>query len=152
MTKIDALTFRTGLDAFLMLDAITESGIDHIAARKTFTGAPLYFGIEGLAQLGAYHVRSRIGFARHAFLMKINDCRMTGRAILDGSALLHGARTGSSDAAYAYRLRLDIPGGVQMAGEFLFAVKPYASPAQEEQMRSYYQETYQCLVNATETG
>jgi hypothetical protein len=118
----------------------------HAIARTVFSAAPFYMGIESLAQLAAYHVRSLDRFARHAFLLKIAHCRMAGGTVLNGPARLEGTRTAGSDTAFSYRLQLSIPEGVEIRGEFVIAVKPYASAFQEERMRRYYEESYRCLT------
>ena len=52
------IVIHTGLAGFVMLDSIREVSTSRIVGTRSLSGVPVYLGLESLAQLGAYHIRS----------------------------------------------------------------------------------------------
>jgi hypothetical protein len=141
------ITINTGLDRFVLVDKIHMLDETHIRGTRTFTNAPVYLGIESLAQLGAFHVRYLIGFRRHAFLLKIATCLTPPHAELDGTYDLSGTLVSNSASAFSYVLRAVLNGNIQMEGEFLFATTDYGRGFKKETLQEHYRNLFLCLKN-----
>ena len=76
MEIVNRIEVNTRLESFVLLDRISEAGDETIKGRKKYYNDPVYLGIESLAQLGAFHVRFINDFKIHAFLLKINHCKI----------------------------------------------------------------------------
>ncbi len=165
--KKDELTVNTGLDGFVLIDEITESGTKSINGIKRFSNSPFYLGIESLAQLGAYHVRFLTRFERHAFLLKITHCRMPAEQVLDGRYLLCGTLMNRSESAFSYILEAKQESGtpllkgkippasplvkVGIKGEFLYGTLDYNDNFKKEILQNHYRKVFLCLLNDLKT-
>jgi hypothetical protein len=148
----NTITINTGLNDFVLIDTISDIGVEHIRGCTHFVRTPPYLGIESLAQMGAYHVRFLTSFERHAFLMKINRCTVSGQDLLDGMCRLHGTFTSKSNAAFAYNLSAEIEQTVVIEGEFLFGTVEYNVSLKKEVLQNHYRKVFSCLRNDTKTG
>lgn len=141
------ITIHTGLNRFVLVDQITRVEGEVIEGVKTFSNAPVFLGVEALAQLGALHVRHLIRFEQHAFLLKINQCVFPQSDALNGTWLLHGRLTGQSDSAFTYALSAERKGQRLLEAQCIFAVVPYDQGFQKEILKNHYQEVFSCLKN-----
>lgn len=139
------ISVNTGLDGFILIDRIIQTGEQGISGIKTFSDAPVYLGLESLAQLGAFHVRYMTEFQRHAFLLKIEQCAVPEQVGLDGTYTLSGTLVGRSASAFFYTLQADGGGGVRIEGRFLFATVPYDQTFKKEILQDHYQNVFLCL-------
>ncbi len=148
---MESIVLNSGLDGFVLLDAITESGSEAITGYKRFTGAPVHLGIESLAQLGALHVRILTDFEKHAFLLSIKRCSMRDGQELNGCLRLSGDLISRSTSAFSYRLRAMGDGGeTVIEGEFLFAVVDYDDNGfKRDALREHYQRVFSCLKHGS---
>ena len=65
----DALIEQAAIPSpFTLLDAILEYEPARLAAARRFKRAPLWHGLESMAQAAAMHQRALTDFTRHAFL------------------------------------------------------------------------------------
>ena len=147
---MDPITVHTGLERFLMPDAIRESGPSHIKARMTVSESfkQPFRGIEALAQTGALHVRYVHDFKKHAFLLGITDYE--GPAVLSpGIWTLSGTSDSRSKDAFAYTLSGEYHQAVLIRGHFLFAVVDYNNDFQRKQLEDHYRNLFTCLTKNT---
>lgn len=143
------LTVTSGLAGFRLIQGITHVDEQEIIGRARFKDAPLYTGLEAMAQLGALDVRRRIVFAGHAFLLKIVHSDWPRADRLDGAFHLE-ARPGSrSQRAFQYHTRLRGPTGPQIEAELMFGVVDYDNDFQKQHLQAYYRDLFTCLRNAT---
>ena len=98
------IRINTGLKDFVLIDSINEVDKDKIIGAREFFNAPIFLGIESIAQLGAYHVRFLTSFDRHAFLLKINSFFIPENEALDGNYILYGYLIKRSLTAFLYKL------------------------------------------------
>jgi hypothetical protein len=148
--KLD-IVIHSGMEGFVLIDRILESGPSHIVGRSAFHNAPLYRGLESLAQTGAYHVRFLTGFAKHAFLLKIGRCFLPpGR--LEGEYLLRGDMTGRGESSFSYHLRMEQGDLTAMEGTFFFAAADYGPHLKRELLERHYRKVYACLQDDSKTG
>jgi hypothetical protein len=148
---MERLTVRSGVESFVLVDGITETGPETIKGYKRFEGAPIHLGIEALAQLGALHVRLTTAFARHAFLLGIKRCTVSSGRLLSGRYSLLGTATGGSTSAFSYRLEAVKDGRAEIKGEFLFATVAYDARFRKDILQHHYERVFSCLRNASET-
>jgi hypothetical protein len=156
------IVVNTGLPGFILIDGITGVEAENIDGTRDFAAAPIYLGIESLAQLGAYHVRFLTRFEKHAFLLKINRCRVSAGQFGNGRYLLHGSLISKSESAFAYNLQArrgdNVPSAkgklsdeTQIAGEFLYATVNYDDIFKKEILRNHYRKVFSCLRNDVRT-
>ena len=151
MNNISRIVINTGLDSFVLIDKITEAAAGNIRGIKNFVAAPIYLGLESLAQLGAYHVRFLTRFERHAFLLKITNCTMPAQEVIDGRYLLYGTLTGQSESAFTYKLQAKKENKTHVEGEFLYATVDYNSTFKREILQNHYRKVFSCLQNDIKT-
>ncbi len=144
---MSVITINTGLAGFILVDGIVETDAQAIRGFKFFSNSPAYLALESLAQLGAFHVRYITGFDRHAFLLKINRCRMPAHAELDGRYELFGTLESRSASAFSYTLRAEKDDMIGIEGEFLLATVDYDMSFKKEILQNHYQDVFSCLQN-----
>jgi hypothetical protein len=149
MGRVD---IHTGLNGFVLVDRIVKIGRANIEGVRRFSNAPVFCGIESLAQLGAMHVRFLTDLEKHAFLLKINHCGIASGKDLDGSFQLYGKLVAKSGRAFSYRLEAQLGCEKLIAGEFLFATMDYGNPFKREILQDYYQKVLACLQNDSKTA
>jgi hypothetical protein len=156
------MVINTGLSGFILIDRITGVEAENIDGTRNFAEAPIYLGIESLAQLGAYHVRFLTCFEKHAFLLKIKRCTISTGQFLNGGYLLHGSLTSKSESAFAYNLQAKRGDSVplakgrfsdetQIVGEFLYATVDYDHIFKKEILQNHYRKVFSCLRNDIRT-
>jgi len=146
------LSIKTDMPGFILLDRVTHAGEDAIAGIKTFNQAPVFLGIEALAQLGAYHVRFLNDFKKHAFLLAIRQCRVHAKQPLNGPCRLEGRLLSRSAAACAYFLETRQNGQALISGELLFATRVYDECFQKEILEHHYRKVFSCLQSDSKTS
>ncbi|MHB9097233.1 MAG: hypothetical protein ACYC5X_05360 [Syntrophales bacterium] len=147
-----AVSVRSELQGFRLIDRISRAGRDEIRGGCTLTGGPLFTLIEALAQLGALHVRWLTGFTRHAFLLKIGRCTLPVGAPAAGACLLRGKQTAQSGTTFVYHLEAWREGAVIMEGEFLFTTIDYDERFSREALARHYGMLFSCLSNDSKTA
>ncbi len=143
------MTIRTGLKRFLLVDRLLRVDAGAIEGIRAFSNAPVFLGLEAMAQLGALHVRYLCAFERHAFLLKVNRCVLPRTDVLNGSLLIHGNLTGRSESAFTCALSAEQNGRRLLEAECIFAVVPYDRAFREEILKYHYQEVFSCLKNGS---
>jgi len=146
------IVINTGLHGFIMLDRVQEVNDSHIVGTCTFSNAPVYAGLESLAQLGAYHIRHLTGFARHVFLIKIVHCSLPPERGMDGEYLLSGNLLNQSESSFHCRLKAERENKTVMEGEFLYAAVDYDHNFRSERLRDHYAKVFSCLQKDIKTG
>jgi hypothetical protein len=146
------IVVHSGLDGFVMLDRVLEVGVSNITGTRIFSHAPIYTGLEALAQLGAYHVRYLTGFSRHVFLIKIAHCCLPPEKVLEGEYVLSGNLISQSDTSFCYRLNADKKGKTLMEGEFIFSSIDYDHNFKKDTLHHHYAEVFSCLQRDIKIG
>jgi hypothetical protein len=148
---MDKITIYTDLDGFVLVDEIIDFGTETIKGTKHFSDAPIYLGIESLAQLGALHIRFLTGFERHAFLLKINHFTMPEKPVLNHRYFLEGRRIHRSGRAFSYLLQARKGSSIRFYGEFLFATVGYDRSFNKEILQNHYKKVFLCLQSGSKT-
>ena len=146
------IVINSGLKGFVMLDWVHEVNATHIMGTRSFSNAPIYVGLESLAQLGAYHIRHLTDFSKHIFLIKIAHCRLPTGKIIDGEFLLSGNIIAQSESSYHCRLKAEKEKLAVIEGEFLFAAVPYTHNFKSDRLRHHYAKVFSCLLKDTKTA
>jgi hypothetical protein len=145
--KDPGFTICSGMNDFVLIDRIIAIGPDKIRAVKVMKRAPIFSGIEALAQAGAIHTRYLNDFDRHAFLLKIQHCSLPPGRELDGEFLISGVLTGQSAASFLYRLSLEKSGQPVMEGEFLIGTVAYDIRFPQGILENRYRDLFACLID-----
>lgn len=145
------IIIHTGLDGFVMVDRILEADQSHIVGARSLSHAPVSMGVEALAQLGAYHIRSLTDFSRHVFLIKIVYCSLPREKVIDGEYLISGNILNQSASSFHYRLKAEKDGTTVMEGEFLYAAVDYDQNFQGDRLRHHYGKVFSCLQRDLKT-
>ncbi len=145
MNIINRIEINSGLDGFVLLDGISETGATTIMGERRYYNDPVYLGIESLAQLGAFHVRFINDFKIHAFLLKISHCHVIGSKILHGEYLVDGRLINQSKSSYSYFLRAKKEDQIQIEGEFLFSTLKYDNNFNKKILEKHYRRVFSCL-------
>lgn len=139
----------SGLEGFVLLDSISGISREAISGLKQFGDAPPWLVMESLAQLGALHVRYRLNFEMHAFLLGIKRCDFSS-GHMRGNIQLRGESTAESSSAYSYKLLALDENGSCVEGEFLFSVVEYDDlHFKGDVLRKHYKKVFSCLINGS---
>lgn len=87
---------------FLLLDRLDVCDATGATARRAFSHAPPWQGLEAMAQLAALHARWTSGFALHAFLLTVEECTWPPDAALPGTLRIRADLLAASDRAATY--------------------------------------------------
>lgn len=102
MTPIVAALPENTPARFLLLDRVDHCDGAGATARRAFTNAPAWQGLEAMAQLAALHARWSCGFARHAFLLTVDECIWPSAGALHGAQYIRADLLAESDRAATY--------------------------------------------------
>lgn len=147
---MEIIEINTGLDGFVMVDRILPPAEEAIQGMKCFTQAPLFQGMEALAQLAALHQRWRMDFQRHAFLLSVQEWTPPALGILDGEYRLEAVIQGESQAACSYGVQAENPAGEGFGGTLTIAWADYGKDFPRNPLQDHYQRVFQCLLNGSE--
>lgn len=142
----------SGMRGFVMIDRIFDVSPQGITAGKGLSKAPLFAGIEALAQAAALHARFINNFSRHAFLLKVRRCTLPPEPSLDGDFLIRGVLNGQSAASGSYEMALEKDGQTVMEGNFLIATEEYDARFKKDVLESRYRKVFSCLQTGIEPG
>jgi hypothetical protein len=151
------ITINTGLERFVLLDEITQVTPKYIKGSMHFSKAPIYLGMEALAQLGAMHVRYLVGFEKHAFLLKIKSFSQASGFKTDehlsGRYQLSGKQVSKSSNAFSYDVRAEKNNTVCFKGEFIFGTVDYGNGDgfKRKAVETHYKKVFSCLRNGLKT-
>lgn len=145
------VVIHTGLAGFVMLDSILKVSTSHIVGARSMSDTPVYLGLESLAQLGAYHIRSITDFSRHVFLIKIVHCSLPPEKVMDGEYILSGDLLSQSASSFHCRLKTEKDRITVMEGEFLYAAVDYDHNFQGDRFRHHYAKVFSCLQRDIKT-
>lgn len=146
MATIDILS---RLDDFRMIDAIRQVDSDSIDGAACFDQAPPFAGLEAMAQLAALHVRYRIDFTRHAFLLKVIQCQGPPGEVLIGKFMFKARRKSHSRNAFRYAVAIEGAVDDVLCSELLIGVCEYNKQFQAHYLQGYYQKMFTALCNRT---
>lgn len=136
---METLTIHSRMAHFRLIARITQISSKGIRAEANFDQAPVYAGLEAMAQLAALHVRQLIQFERHAFLLKIHHCRMPAVNVLAGRAGIEaGLRSQSSDA-FIYDVVVRGLHGADFNSALLIGTRDYDDRFQKDILKAHYQ-------------
>ena len=142
---MERIEINTGLSRFIMVDAITDMGSDHITGEVRLSNADPTLLLESLAQLAGLHIRHSLNFTKHAFLVKIAQIPLPADESLNGSYRLHGNIVSRSENAFSYQLEASQKNHLDIHGQFLFGVIDYNNDFQKDILQKHYRKVFECL-------
>ncbi len=128
-----------------MLASIDRVEPQDMVASAGFQHERPFAGIESLARLAAFHVRYRLDFQRHAFLLKVVELNRLPRATLNGRFRLHAHRTGNSRDAWRYAVKATGAKEEWFGGRLLIGVRDYDEEFREDDLRLFFQKRFETL-------
>jgi hypothetical protein len=141
MERID---IHTGLDHFVMVDAIDDMDENQIDGEVTLENADPTLLLESLAQLAGLHIRHSLDFAKHAFLVRISGAPLPEEKSLTGTYRLRGNLISRSEEAFTYRLEACRENVPVIHGQFLFGTVDYNDDFQKDILQKHYREVLAC--------
>lgn len=140
-----SLDIVSGLPHFRLISKI--SGVDplHIDAESMLDHAPHYTGLEIMAQTAALHVRQRLNFKRHAFLLSVQHCTMPQVSVLTGRFRVAAVLRHQSSDAFSYHVKAVGPDGKAFEGDLLIGTRDYDHRFSEKEMSAHYQQIWDQL-------
>lgn len=134
---------------FVLLDSLDRFDSQTLEATRRFRGAPLWQGLEALAQAAALHQRLSCDFSRHAFLLGVEECLFgaAGDEPLDGAATLRVALSGAARSAASYAAALLLDGRPRLQASLSIGLVDYDTRFDAAALSRRYRELFQCLTN-----
>ena len=139
------LTIHSQMDGFLLVDAILDVDAQGMSGHTNFQCAPSFAALEAMAQLAALHVRYRIDFKRHAFLLKVIHVNGLMHNNLDGQLHLEARIESHSRDAWQYQVTALMEGINGMDGRLIIGVRDYYEYFQDHRLRCHYQKRFAAL-------
>ena len=143
MIKID---INTDLEKYVLIDRVTETNECEIQGSVTHQNAPLYTGLESLAQLASMHVKWLHDFKKHAALLKIINIEFNESNQLNGNFLIMGKLTARSGRAFTYSLQSSINGDIKIKGSIIITLIDYDDKFKKEILEEHYKKLFSCLT------
>ena len=147
MTHTHNKTIRFGIDAFILLDRLTEFSEHGLTAEKDFSNAPSYLALESMAQAGGLHFRKCMDFSRHAFLLSIQEVPLPETETISGTAVITVTQTAITETTAAYDITLTCD-DMTLHGSFMFGSAPFGEQFSQDALATHYRELFEWLQNA----
>lgn len=134
---------------FVLLDHLERYDSQTLEATRRFRGAPLWQGLEALAQAAALHQRISCDFSRHAFLLGFEECLFgpAGKGALDGLATVRVALSGQARGAASYAAALLFDDHPRLQASLSIGLVDYDARFDAAALSRRYRELFQCLTN-----
>lgn len=126
------------MQSFRLVRRVIRVTADDIRAVASFKEAPIYAGLEAMAQLAALHVRHCLDFKRHAFLLKIKYCDLPAQDRLDGDVDLGAKVISQSSRSFAYQTAALFGKRLALHAELLIGTRTYDRQFKKESLKHYY--------------
>jgi hypothetical protein len=139
---METLTIHSHMAHFRLITRILKVSCEGTRAEADFNRTPLFAGLEAMAQLAALHVRQRLQFERHAFLLKVYYCRMPAIDHLDGCFRIAADLCSQSRNAFNYSAVAHGPHGVDFESELLIGTRDYDKHFPENILKDHYQRVW----------
>ena len=101
--------------------------------------APRYAGLEIMAQAAALHVRRRMKFERHAFLLSAQRCTLPQVDDLKGLFQVKAVLRHRSSEAFSYDVAAFGPDDVDFESELLIGTRAFDDRLPKEALTAHYQ-------------
>jgi hypothetical protein len=136
---MEALSIRSRMAHFRLIGYLSAISSKTICGVTHFENAPLYTGLEAMAQVAALHVRQRIHFERHAFLLRVYDWPLPAADRLAGEFVVRAGLRSHSSSAFRYDVAAFGPHGVELNSALLIGTQDYDDRFPKDILKAYYQ-------------
>lgn len=137
---------------FVLLDSIHEYGPERLTAVRRFNRAPIWQGLESMAQAAALHQRILTNFTRHAFLLSYDTCYFPKNPVFDGQARITARLSGQSRDAAEYETTLTFSDLPLLQARLHIGLTPYGPRFRADVLTTRYKELFTCLLNKNNTS
>ncbi len=124
---------------------ITHAGATGLRAQACFKKMPRFTSLECMAQLAALHVRYRLDFDRHAFLLKVGRTVWPPEESLTGLYHLTAELDSQSSDTFAYQVKMHSAAGTMLGADLLIGTKPYDNNFKARQLKEHYRQIFKKL-------
>lgn len=145
---METLNITSRMPHFKLISRICGNSATHLKAEAMLNGAPLYAGVEIMAQAAALHVRKMLDFKRHAFLLSIQQCSMPRIGSLKGLFKVSAIQAHRSSAAFSYSVAARGPEGVDFDGELLIGTRGFDERFSQAKLSAHYRQLWARLRDA----
>lgn len=139
---METLNIHSHMAQFRLVERISKVSSEGIWGEASFNQTPIYAGLEAMAQLAALDVRQRFRFERHAFLLKVQHCRMPAMDVLEGDFRIKAELCSQSSMAFHYNIVAQGPCGVSLKSELLIGTQAYDEHFPEDILKPHYQRVW----------
>jgi hypothetical protein len=136
---MEALKIHSQMAHFRLIRRIDKVSAKGIWGEAKFERAPLYAGLEAMAQLAALHVRQRLQFERHAFLLRVQGCQMPAADLLEGPFRIGADLRSQSSNTFGYDAVALGPQGIDFKSRLLIGTRDYDAYFPKNILKAHYQ-------------
>jgi len=140
-----AITVVSGMPHFRLISKVSAVSSTQIDAEAVLNGAPPYTGLEIMAQAAALHVRQRLDFGRHVFLLSLRRCAMPQNDVLIGRYRVRAVLQHQSSDAFGYLVKAAGPNGEGFQGDLLIGTQAYDDHFSKAALSAHYRELWDQL-------
>lgn len=143
---METLTIQSHMPHFRLINRISKLSTKGMRGEVEFNRTPLFAGLESMAQFAALHVRQHFQFERHAFLLKVQHCRMPAMDHIDGCFRIAADLDSRSSIAFHYQTVAQGPHGIDFEAVLLIGTKDYDDKFPEDILKPHYQRVWTDLT------
>ena len=139
---METLNISSRMPHFRLITRVAAVSPAHLEAEATLNDAPAYVGLEIMAQAAALHVRQKMDFTRHAFLLSVQHCTMPPVADLKGGHRVKAVMRHQSSDAFSYYVSASGPDGSRFECELLIGTRAYDDRFPKSKLSTHYRQIW----------
>lgn len=143
---MERINFNSKLNNFILINEIIKISDSEIEATIEYKNNEQYLAIESLAQVSALHTRKVINYARHAFLLKINNIEFKKNKLLNGKYYVYAQLISKSNISYMYKVNIQKDNKIIAHGKILIGTTEYNKDFKQEKLKKHYKKVVSCLA------
>lgn len=142
---METLIISSRMPHFRLIAKIRDVSATHIDTEAILDDAPVYAGLEIMAQTAALHVRRRLDFKRHAFLLSVPRCILPSIDSVGGRLRAKAVLQHQSSDAFSYHVEATGPVGENFTGDVLIGARAYDDRFQKANLSAHYRRVWDKL-------
>ncbi len=143
---METIDIHSRMSHFRLLSKVLAVSSRHLEAEAVFGNAPCFAGLELMAQTAALHVRRRLDFDRHAFLLSVRQCTIPPIDFLKGRYRATAILRQQSSEAFMYHVAACGHDGIDLDGDLLIGTRAFDDHFPKEVLGVHYQQLWNQMV------